>query len=183
MTDSSPVQAENTILSAVNEMFGDVGPQVTLSSGRVVTVVTAKVKHLAEISAFMKEFAVSSTADELAGLLTRVSDRQAALISKGESPYLLNTNEIAKTAINEMATIADIAALGLEQLSKLVPMFTDVSSEEFSELDLADGAVVLYAIFGRNYTFFTQRVRLLIQDYIAQKMRAQTQAKAKKPGK
>lgn len=183
MTDSSPVQAQNTILSAADELFADVGPEVTLADGTKVTIQTAKIRHLRDITKFIQEFAESSTAAELSELISRVSDRQKELISAGENPYLMDTTSLVKTAASEMATISNIVTSGLECFTQLIPKFTDLSAEQFEELSLADGAVVVYSIFGRNYSFFTQQALPVIRGYIATQQRLNPAKTTKKPGK
>lgn len=183
MNESSPVESQNAMMSAADELFEGSHDAVTLADGRQVAIKAAKVKHLRQITGFVQTFIQEFQPEELVSLLSRVSARQQTLIAEGSSPYTLNTSELVKDVAGEASLFLRIVSTGIDAFAKLVPLFSEISSEEFEELDLDDAAVLIFGVFGRNYHFFIQRVLPVIQGSIAQRITQTNPQKTSAPAK
>lgn len=170
MNTSNPVEAQNAMMSAADELFDGSYDFVVLSDSRKVAIRAAKVKHLRQITEFVQTFIQNFEPEELVTLLKRVSERQQHLIAEGSSPYSLDTSGIVKEVAGEASLLLRIISTGIEAFAKLAPIFSEVTSEEFEDLELDDAALLVFGIFGRNYHFFTQRVLPVIQGSIAQRV-------------
>lgn len=169
MKESTPVERENAMMSAADELFDGSHDVVKLQDGREVPIKPAKVKHLRQITEFVQEFVNTFNSEELVRLLSGVSQMQQEKIAEGSSAYSLNTGELVQKVAGDASLILRIFNSGVDAFSKLVPLFSDLSLEEFEDLELDDAALLVFGIFGRNYHFFTQRVLPVIQGSIAQK--------------
>lgn len=169
MTASNPVESQNAMMAAADDLFDGSYDTVTLSNDRVVAIKAAKVKHLRQITEFVQTFIQNFEAEELVGILQRVSERQQRLLAEGSSAYSLNTSALVKEVAGEASLLLRVITTGIEAFSKLAPIFSEITEEEFEELDLDDAAVLVFGIFGRNYHFFIQRVLPVIQGSIVQR--------------
>lgn len=167
MKESNPVEDTNAMLSAMDELFEGTHDTVTLSTGREIPIKPAKVKHLRQITQFVQDFVNQFEGQELLTLLSGVSQIQQQKISEGVSPYSLNTGEVVKQVAGHASLLLRIFQSGVDSFSRLAPVFSDITVEEFEDLDMDDAALVVFAIFGRNYHFFTLRVLPVIQGSIA----------------
>ena len=170
MTASNPVETQNAMMSAADELFDGSYDVVILSDSRKVAIKAAKVKHLRQVTEFVQTFIQNFEPEELVTLLQRVSERQQNLIAGGSSPYSLNTSELVKEVAGEASLLLRIVNTGIEAFAKLAPIFSEITEEEFEDLELDDAALLVFGIFGRNYHFFTQRVLPVIQGSIAHRM-------------
>lgn len=166
MKASNPVETQNAMMSAADELFDGSYDVVILSDSRKVAIKAAKVKHLRQVTEFVQTFIQNFEPEELVTLLQRVSERQQDLIAGGSSPYSLNTSELVKEVAGEASLLLRIVNTGIEAFAKLAPIFSDITEEEFEDLELDDAALLVFGIFGRNYHFFTQRVLPVIQGSI-----------------
>ena len=182
MSEASPVESQNAMMSAADELFEGSYDAVTFADGREVVIKAAKVKHLRQITLFVQTFIQEFQPEELVSLLSRVSARQQAMIAEGSSPYALNTSELVKDVAGEASLFLRIVSTGIDAFAKLVPMFSEISCDEFEELDLDDAAVLIFGVFGRNYHFFIQRVLPVIQGCIAQRITQPSPKTTSAPG-
>lgn len=157
------VSEQNTMLASLDELFAGAESNLTLRSGKKVEVPAAKVKQLKQITAFITDFVSSFEEKALVQLIMKVSARQEAAIEQGTSPYLLHTNEIVKELAGEAGILMSVLNGGLGQIGKVVSIFSNITEEEFDDLELDEAGVLLFAIFGRNYSFFTHQVLPVIR--------------------
>lgn len=167
------VKQQNHLLAAVDELFANTQSTVTLRSGQVVQIYPAKVKHLRSIVDYVSEFVGGFQESELVQLIAKVSKRQEQAIDAGESPYTLDTESIVKEVAGEADLIMRLVQSGVEALPKYVTLFSDMTVEQFEDLELDEAAVIGFAIFGRNYHFFTQQALPVILGSIG-RLRAMT---------
>ncbi len=179
MTDSKPVEMseadavvqQHWLFQAIDEMFSE-NPSntVTLGNGRVVEIRTSKVKTLREITALVASYLGSYTPEELLELLSFTSKAQQELTSEGADPFKDTLAKIS-TYVGGAEMIARIVTTGLEINTELMPLFTNLTADEFDDLGAEEGAIVAYSVFGRNYHFFSQRVRPVVAGFIESRAR------------
>jgi uncharacterized protein YkvS len=152
------------LLNAVHELFGDVASSCTLpTSNLTVNFFPAKFRHLDEITQLYSEIVSGLTNSELTSMMKEVSKRQEGLINEGVSPYLTDPTGIVQEVMANGGSLALKLVSGLTGVTpKLAAMFTDLTEEQFKDLELDEVMLVVYAIFARNYNFFTQRLLPLI---------------------
>jgi hypothetical protein len=183
MTDTqaemSPEMAQElnvtaTLINAVHELFGDDRADCPIPSlgNRMVKFKAAKFKHLEEISELVFSMIAGFSGSELNKIVSTVSAEQEAKIAAGDSPYALDTSRLVRDAAGpDGAVYMKLMSGCLRTLPKLAPMFTDLTAEEFGELDADEAMIVAFGIFQRNYAFFTQRLLPVIAAFIAQQKR------------
>lgn len=173
MNESTSVhEQQNVLIAAANELFDSADATVTLPSGVEVTVKNAKVKHLKQITQYIQEFVSSFDPQEILTILAAVSRRQEARINAGDSPYTMDTDSMVKEVVGEASLLMRVMNAGVDTFTLLAPLFTSLSREEFEDLDIDEGALVIFGVFGRNYHFFTRQVLPVIRACLAQRMQA-----------
>lgn len=161
------VHSQNAMLQALDDLFlGVKGESVVLPSGTRVIIHTAKVKHLREITDFVTDFLQKFTQEEIVQLIAMTTRAQEDLIKEGENPYVNFMGQI-KTYIGGAAILAKVIKTVTDVAPRFLSLFTDMTIEDFDELELDEASMVSYAIFGRNYHFFSQKVRPAIRGCIA----------------
>lgn len=160
------------ILAALGDLFAGSTDHVALPS-RVkagaddVCFYAAKFRHLGEIGVLLQSMLSNFNVSEVKTLLATVSKQQEDKINEGVSPYRLHTEEIVKAAVGDGSLVAKLLQGATQTLPQLAPMFSNLTAEEFSELDLDEAGIVAYGILAHNYSFFTQRLLPVIAASIA----------------
>lgn len=162
------VLAQNALMQSADDLFAGTGShEITLRTGKKVVIKSAKVKQLRQITAFVQTFLAALDQSAIAGIIAKVSKHQEDAINAGTDPYKLETRQVITDLIGEGGAISQLLQLGVDELPKLIPIFTDLSIEDVDELELDEAAVVGLGIFGRNYHFFIQQVAPVILAYTA----------------
>lgn len=158
------VETQNTMMESLDELFAQSESFVVLSDGHTrVDIEVAKFKHLRAISSFIEEFAAGFDATGLLSLIQSVSERQEKAISDGVSPYALGTTDIVKEMAGDASLLVGLISRGLNIFPKYVGLFSSIKEEEVDEMSIEDLSLVVFAIFGRNYHFFTHQALPVIQ--------------------
>lgn len=168
--NSGAVEATLAMLNACNELFGDVKSETKLPSlgeDRVVQFKPAKFKHLEQITVLFESMAAGFTNSEMVTMVKQVSAQQEAAINQGESPYKIDTQGFVSQVAENGGLVAKLMTKSLQTLPLLAPMFTDLTPEEFGELDVDEAMIVAFGIFARNYNFFTHRLPPVIAAFTA----------------
>lgn len=163
------VEVTAALLNAAHELFADVASTTVLpTSGIKVTFFPAKFRHLDEITQLYASIVSGFTNTELTSMMKTVSAQQEDLIKEGVSPYLTDPAGLVKQALGDGGSMTLKLLNGLTDVTpKLVSMFSDLTAEQFKDLEMDEVALVVYAIFARNYNFFTQRLLPLIAVFTA----------------
>lgn len=158
----SDVQAASTtaaMLNAVHELFADTGSSMTLPLSKIdVEFSPAKFKHIEEITLLFSALVQGLSSSELKGVMEMVSAQQEGQVNAGVSPYAIDTELLVKQATGNGSLALKMLSGISGQLPHLVAMFTNLTPEEFGELDVDESMMVAFHIFSRNYSFFTQRL-------------------------
>jgi hypothetical protein len=161
--------------------------EFTLKDGKTSVVIQmAKVKHIAIITDFLGDIVnVLGKEEHVAELLAVVVNAQEEAIRLGGSPRKLSTDMIVAAALGMKAGEAMdpklvtarggmIGAILVRLLGHAVgsfathaARFTNLTPEQFEELDIDEGVLVVGAIFMANYSFFTQTLPPVLQAFLA----------------
>jgi hypothetical protein len=180
-------QDESALQRALETIFADGNyGQFPLRDGRLVVVQTAKTKHLTIVTEFFKNLIGALNTDQVAGLLAIVTTAQEEAIRLTGNPKQLSLELIVAAALgvtpgdtkldyskvlgngaNLMQLILGILGPALDTLGASAARFTNLTPDEYGELDLDEGAVVLLAVFMANYSFFTQTLPPVLQAFLA----------------
>lgn len=174
------IDAQHTMTQAANDLFENCEAAIIVLpiSGKTVNIQAAKFKQINELVQFVTTFLSNLDQDKVMHLITRVSDFQEAAIKAGQDPYKLGTLSRIKDMVGDAGIIAEIMGNGLGELPKLVGMFSDLTADEFNDLELDEAFLVGLHILGRNYHFFIQRCAPVIRAFVML-----LQSKGKKAGK
>lgn len=151
-------EIQMSLMAAVHELFGGESGDITLPDGKKVLFHPAKFRHLSGITALFQSFISGLTAEELDKVLKTVSLQQEEKIKAGESPFQLHTEELVKDVTGAMSLAMKMLEAAVDVLPQYVEQFTNLTSEEFGELELDDSMIVAFGVFTRNYNFFIQRL-------------------------
>lgn len=153
------VQTTTAMLNAVHELFADTATELTLPICKLkVEFYPAKFKHIEQITLLFSALVSGLSSVELKGMMEMVSTQQEGQINAGVSPYLIDTDNLVKQASGNASLALKLLSGITGQLPELIAMFTDLTPEQFGELDVDESMIVAFHIFARNYSFFTQRL-------------------------
>lgn len=176
---TTPVEAVNaqeqdpkddvSFRQAVDDLFDGLQyPTCVLAeANRNVAIRTAKIKQINEIGDFIGTFFRSLDQEQVKKLLGLVGDFQRNKILEGATPYGVGTMKMIEDTVSSAGGVIQLIISGVDALKDLIPMFTDMTVEEYEELSMEEGFQVCFHVVGRNYHFFTQRCLPLIRGYIA----------------
>lgn len=123
-----------------------------------VTFNTAKVKHLSKMIQLFS--GIISSFDELtfSEILQMIATKQAEAVAEGRSPHDVSiTNEdVLKVAMDYRSVLVTVVTRLIDHLGPFVEIFSSISDEQFQDLDIDQATLVVLAIIGMNYSFFTQ---------------------------
>lgn len=167
------------MLIAAQTIFTDGVNEYTRDDGKVIKLKTAKMKNLAVITRFMN--AVVSKVDQkaLAAIVTSIIVRQKEALAKGEDPNKIDVRAMAEAvlmkgaprddagrsefiverSVNYASLLFSLTAAMLEELPDVVPSFTNLTKDEFEDMDPAEAAIIAGGVFMMNYRFFIQSLR------------------------
>lgn len=163
------VEADNplsAIAATANALFGpDGNAYCTLGNGRKVVFKPAKMKHLTSLVSFFETGLKTLSDEHLLQLVTlatsfrsrakSLEDMQAEAIDKG-------ADDLVRKAIGSSQSLLMMFRALLEVLPKFASTLSDITVEEYDELDITDCQIIILGIFAVNYTFFTQSLRPIL---------------------
>lgn len=183
MSKSSEVQAQNVLMAAADELFGNVGTTLNLRGGRQVTVKIAMFKQLRVITEFVTAFISQFEESQLVSLIETVSGRQEAAILRGESMAQVDTQQIVREVAGHASVLSQVLAHSLDAIPPLVAEFSDLSPDDVGEMHPDEVLIVIYTIFGANYSFFTRQALPAVLAAFGRLQATSQKANAKKPKK
>lgn len=167
-------------LGAVDELFDDAESSITVQItnedaegndlppvDKEVNFKACKVKHIGPLTKLVQAMAMGLGDAEMIKVLDYVSGKQQAQLAAGVSAYALNTEELVNEVVVTGSLIGQLLSGASEILPHYVSIFTNLTEEEFGNIDPIQGCLVAYGIFARNFSFFTRNTPLLSRAFIA----------------
>ena len=176
---AEPVAEEGLALAA-RTIFtsGDYG-KFTLRNGNILEIKMAKTRQIGELTAFFKSVAGAIPDTDFGKLLAIVAEAQTrALKVSGSTGNLdprqisldilattalgikpgedVDVEQVVKNGMNVSSILIGIVGAILAEVAVFASCFTNLSKEEFLDLDIDEGALALAAVFMGNYSFFSQ---------------------------
>lgn len=132
-----------------------------LRSGKVLEIRPATMGHLPQIMLFFGGVVSGLDPSQLAQLIDSVVHSQKMAIARGEDPSKVDlrelaTDELVAKSFGHASLLSSLFAAVFQLLPSLVESFTNLTEQEFRELELDEGILVAGGIFLLNYRFFTQ---------------------------
>lgn len=189
MSDTPKAGAEiaklATLETSIDVLTANRGGAATLRDGTVVTFSVAKMKHLPALVAVFNELINGVSEEDFSSIIQVIATKQQDAIAQGKSPHAVDFTEedVLGMAIEGRSVLFTILQSIAIQISALVPMFCSLTEDEFNELDMDEGPLVLLAIVGANYSFFTQTLPRVFKDIFQQRVEKAGKAKAVKAAK
>lgn len=159
---------------------GDYG-QFTLRDGRTLVVKMAKTRQIGELTTFFKSVAGAVPDTDFGQLLAIVAEAQTIALKKSggvktldprqislqllaatalgitpENADNLDYKDVVKRGSNVTGILVGILGAILGEVAVFASYFTNLSKDEFLDLDIDEGALALGAVFMANYSFFSQ---------------------------
>ena len=173
---ADPDKEHRDLLAAARSLVQGGCSTFEASNGRLIHFNTAKVRTLGQIMLFFREVAKSVPFDKLEGLFRMFSKAQRKALADGKDPKAVDISaltmlavadsevqEIVASALGGGSFFLSIAGSALEHGHFIVCSFTDLTREEFEDLELDDACVVVMGVLFMNYSFFTRSSRLILQ--------------------
>jgi hypothetical protein len=131
----------------------------------------AKMRQLTLIIEVFETVVNRIDAESLGAIVELVADAQRAQLGQGQDPNDLpyagmTATEIVNRAKERVNVVALLTTSLLGEMPKIAQAFSDVSSEEYDQLDLDEGMSLLLAIFTVNYSFFIQSLPPMFSAYM-----------------
>lgn len=135
---------------------------------------SAKMKHLGQMVGVIGAVVNSLKPEDFHGLLEMIATKQQNAIDQGMSPHNVSFSQedVMGIMIGGHATFLTALHSIATQLGEVVEMFTSLTSEQYGDLGMEDGILVLVAIVGCNYSFFTQTLPQALGGIFQSKMLA-----------
>lgn len=164
-TAASAVDQENNdLIAAAHNIFEGGKNELTLSTGKVAVIRPAKMKQLTGMMKFFRDVIGALSQSQLAQMIGIISEAQRKQIDAGEDPRNIDLRQLAQNELLHGDTFGSVSIISLllEAVSTYLPdfvvMFTNLTKEDYEELDIDEGALLIMGIISLNYDFFSQRL-------------------------
>lgn len=139
-----------------------------LRTGRKVVIYPAKLKQLPLVIRFFQLVMASLDEEMLGALVELISDRQLANKAAGKNPNAidfkaLSGQELVHKAFGNVNLVSTIFVAVSEQLPTLGAAFSDLTKDEFADLEVDEAILATAAIFTLNYRFFSQSLPQILR--------------------
>lgn len=183
------VSEHDDLIAAAFAVFQDGGSSFHLPSlgkdadnkPRMVTIRPARMGQIAEIMKLFREMAQTISHSQIAEAIKIIANVQQQKMAAGENARDLDIAKLAAAELNidgvqKVSLVSLFMETAASHLPTLVTIFSDLTEEQFKEMDLDEGAMCCFAIFTLNYDFFTRRLLPILlafaQSLVAQKAAA-----------
>ena len=168
-------QEGSDLAGAVETLFGSADAPVNLRSGKTVVVQQGKVRHLGLLLEFFNVLVSRMDRQQIVTLVALYEDRQKsaafevkvrAAMAAGEplpEPPDQSTDSLVDKAFERSSLLLTLLNCVNDVLPKIIAGMSNVTAEEFYDLDLDEGAAVAYAVFTVNYSFFSRNLPQALQ--------------------
>lgn len=165
----------NNLAGAVETLFGSADAPVLLRSGKTVVVQQGKVRHLGLLLEFFNVLVSRMDRQQITTLVALYEDRKKAEEFKKKVSAALqagetlpdapeqSTESLVDKAFDRSALLLTLLNCVNDVLPKIISGMSNVTAEEFDDLDLDEGAAVAYAVFTVNYGFFSRNLPQALQ--------------------
>lgn len=145
-------------IKIINDLFGEGGSQeIPLRDGRVIKCRTATMKNFKSIVALVEATINGLDQNYLVKLIDKVAEKQTAIIN-GETDQPLDLVSTIREIAGQGSVVLKIVQAGADTLTKLIPMFTDLTEEQVDDLEMDELSLVAFGVLSKNYEFFIQQV-------------------------
>lgn len=157
---STNVETQDLSLAAT-AVFGGSDNTPRLRSGRELIIRPAKTKQLPMVIRFFERVILSIDAESLGALVEMFADRQREAIAEGQDPKKIPLEEMSGVelvtkAFGKVSLFTQLFIAVADELPTLAETFTNLSAEEYGDLDADEGMLVAAGIFMQNYDFFSR---------------------------
>lgn len=156
---------------AARSIFQGDQTEFALANGTTVKIVPAKMKHLDTVMTFFGAIAARLDPSVVTEIVNIVAERQIKAMAAGKQPSQIDLNDlgaeqIVVKALGKTTLVSALISAVAKELPTLAPAFTNLTQEQFEELDADEGMVVATGIFLVNYRFFTQSLRPIAMEFV-----------------
>lgn len=167
-------------LGAVDELFDNAESFITVQItgedaegndlppvDKQVNFRACKVKHIGPLTKLVQAMAMGLGDEEMVKVLDYVSGKQQEKLAAGVNAYALDTEALVNEVVVTGSLIGQLLAGAADLLPRYVSTFTNLTEEEYGNIDPIQGCLVAYGIFARNFSFFTRNMPLISRAFIA----------------
>ncbi len=164
------LDAEMVDLKLAAQTLLEDGTMQVVTGDRTIIVRPGRMKQLTACVEFFEELVDALDRNQMAHLIDAVVKMQTEAIASGRKATDIDlkafaTEQLVNDAHNRVKLITALTKAFLRILPRFVEVFTDVTAEEFGDMDIDVGFQVGGAVFTLNYGFFTQRLLPIVRDY------------------
>ena len=159
----------------VSSLFDEFRKELVLSDGRKVEVTPGKTRHFGLLLRMFETALDNLDPNQLGKLFHLIANKQLVAIAQGRNPLEVILKEGEKTIETEEGTrkaVAEVMGTSSLVLSfvqsawsclpEVVEAMTNLKGEQWLDLEMDDGAAVVFSIVAMNYDFFFQSSRPLL---------------------
>lgn len=151
------------LASAAEILFGSAEQPIVLRDGRKVVVQAGKVKHVGLLLDFFNALIENLDKKDIITLVSLIEQRQTG----AEALAGLSVEKLVGMAFDRSSLLVALFQATYHVLPPIVGSLTNLSREEFDELDVDEGAVVAVAVFQLNYSFFSRNLPAAMRGFLA----------------
>lgn len=171
MNTSDPIAVRSSLATSLTALFAGTSTKAPLRSGREVTFLPAKMRHLNKLIEVFETALNSVSQEEFEDLINLIVDQQAAAQASGKDATDIDVAEAVRVGKYNMTLVRKMFVACTTILPQIVPLFTDLSSDEYDDLEIDEGILVPVGIIAVNYPFFTQNLLPALSGLFSSMMR------------
>ena len=159
----------DTLVSAAETLFGTADKPLVLRDGRNVLVQQGKTRHVGILLNFFNALITKLDREQIVTLVTMI---QGAGVG-GEADAKDIDSLVAK-AFDKSALVLTLLHAVNDVLPEVITAMSNLSKDDFLDLDLDEGGLVAYTVFALNYDFFSRNLPAVLRVSLAQAAKSAT---------
>lgn len=166
-TPKSVAPSADSLVSAAETLFGTVDKPLVLRGGRQVLVQQGKTRHVGILLRFFNALIDKLDRTQIVTLVTMIQEA-----GSGGSAEAKDVESLVTKAFDKSALVLTLLHAVNDVLPEVITAMSNLSKEDFLDLDLDEGGLVAYTVFALNYDFFSRNLPAVLRVSLAQAARS-----------
>jgi hypothetical protein len=167
--DSNDDESTDLALTA-NTIFSNNQSEFMLRNNKLCKVRPAKMKQLTLIMTFFNKIIARLDSQQLALLLDTIIRLQKEAKAKTGNvsidPKNIDSAALIEKYLGNASLVGMLLTAVFEEMPVMAPAFTNLTIEEFEDLDMDEAALVAGAVYTVNYGFFTRSLLPILTAFL-----------------
>lgn len=155
---------EQSLAATASVLFEDTPDTVTLRSGKVVNIQNGKTRHVGLLLNFFNVLVSRMPREQIVTLVSLIQERGA----KGTPAEAKEVDTLVSEAFDKSSLFITLMQAVFDVLPGIIESMSNLTEDEYLNLDMDEGAAVAVAVFNLNYRFFSQNLPPVLRLFLAQ---------------